>query len=42
MCKVGDIIIIDQYKDNGMLLNKHSFVTFRMRMVKSKECHMTL
>lgn len=26
MCKVGDIIIIDNYKDNGTYINKHSFV----------------
>lgn len=26
MCKVGDIIIIDSYKDNGTFINKHSFV----------------
>lgn len=26
MCKAGDIIIIDNYKDNGTYLNKHSFV----------------
>ncbi|MGL6105751.1 hypothetical protein [Romboutsia sp.] len=26
MCKVGDIIIINNYEDNGMILNKHSFV----------------
>lgn len=26
MCKVGDIIIIRKYKDNGKTLNRHSFV----------------
>lgn len=26
MCKVGDIIIINNYEDNGRILNKHSFV----------------
>lgn len=26
MCKVGDIIIVKKYKDNGVNLNKHSFV----------------
>lgn len=26
MCKVGDIILIDKYIDNGKVLKKHSFV----------------
>ena len=30
MCKAGDIIIIDNYKDNGTYLNKHSFVVLEI------------
>ena len=26
MCKIGDIILVDNYKDNGCNLNKHSFI----------------
>ena len=26
MCKIGDIILIDNYQDNGCVLNKHSFI----------------
>lgn len=26
MCKVGDIIVVDSYKDHGKTLKKHSFV----------------
>ena len=26
MCKVGDIIVINNYNDNGKVLDKHSFV----------------
>lgn len=26
MCKIGDIILVDNYKDNGYNLNKHSFI----------------
>lgn len=26
MCKIGDIILVDNYKDNGCSLNKHSFI----------------
>lgn len=26
MCKIGDIILVDNYKDNGRNLNKHSFI----------------
>ncbi|KUO73389.1 MAG: hypothetical protein APF77_13740 [Clostridia bacterium BRH_c25] len=26
MCNVGDIIVVDSYKDRGNTLNKHSFV----------------
>lgn len=26
MCNIGDIILIENYKDGGNLLNKHSFV----------------
>lgn len=26
MCQVGDIIVIEQYKDRGKIISKHSFV----------------
>ena len=26
MCKIGDIIIVDEYKDNGNVIPSHSFV----------------
>ncbi len=26
MCKVGDIIVVNEYQDNGITLGKHSFV----------------
>ncbi len=26
MCNIGDIILIDRYKHNGQVLNRHSFV----------------
>lgn len=26
MCKVGDIILVNSYKDNGKNLSRHSFV----------------
>ncbi len=26
MCKIGDIIIVDRYKDNGKTLSRHSFI----------------
>jgi len=29
MCKVGDIIVVDSYKDHGKTLKKHSFLLVR-------------
>jgi co-chaperonin GroES (HSP10) len=26
MCKIGDIILVNKYKDNGKTLKRHSFV----------------
>lgn len=26
MCQIGDIIVIDQYKDRGNIISKHSFI----------------
>ena len=38
MCKKGDIILIESYKDNGIVLPKHSFVVLEDKGGEIRGC----
>ena len=42
MCNIADIIVIDQYKHNGQVLDKHSFVVLDNSNGKIRGCDYNL
>lgn len=42
MCQIGDIILVQKYKDRGQDLSQHSFVVISEKMGKFRGFRMTL